>query len=143
MRTRKLRFIIFGMIFSWAVLTACSIPSLISDLLMDDPDIDVAAIEIIPGPSPNMSGVWQDPQFDDIFIINWVDDAYVVDSVYWKQEVYPIIDQLYSNGILTWVYFDSYLEEMVTIQTILVSPDRLLVSRIASEERTFELERIK
>lgn len=143
MRTRKHRFFIWALIFSWVVITACSLPTLISDFFMDDPDIDFASIEIIPGPNPNMSGVWQDPEFDDIFIINWVDGAYVVDSVYWKQEVYPIIDQLWSNGILTWMYFDSYLEEMVTFQTISVSPDRLLVSRMAGEDRTFELERLK
>ena len=143
MRTRKSLILIGFSLFSLVMLTACSLTSFISDLFMDDPDIDVNSIEIIPGPDPNMAGVWQDPEFDDIFIINWVDDAYVVDSVYWKQEVYPIVDQLYSNGILTWMYFDSYLEEMVTFQTINVAADKLLVSRMASDQRTFELERIK
>ena len=143
MRSRKHRLFILFFIFSSAVLTACSIPTLISDLFMDDPDIDVANIEIIPGPNPSMSGVWQDPEFGDIFIINWENDKYVVDSVYWKQEVYPIVDQLWSNGILLWMYFDSYLEEMVTFETVNVSQDKLLVRRIAEDERLFELERIK
>lgn len=41
------------------------------------------------------------------------------------------------------MYFDSYLEEMVTFETVNVSQDKLLVRRIADDERLFELERIK
>lgn len=143
MRTRKHRLFIFFILLSSAVLTACSLPSLISDLFLEDPDIDLASINIVPGPEPSIAGVWQDPEFDDLFIINWEGDKYVVDSVYWKQEVYPIIDQLWSNGVLIWMYYDSYLEEMVTFETVSVSDNGLLVRRIAGEERLFELERIK
>jgi hypothetical protein len=143
MRIRKNHSVLLMILFSSFVLMACSVPALISDLFMDDPDIDYEAIEIMPGPDPNMAGVWQDKGFDDIFIINWNGEAYVVDSVYWKQEVYPIIDQLWAGDMLTFMYFDSYLEEMVTVQTISVSADKLLISRIAEEEKVLELVRLK
>jgi hypothetical protein len=94
-----------------------------------------------------MAGKWEETIFNDIHIIVWQNDGYVVVSTIHKPDGanYPITSQSWSNGVLTWTYSTPGGGED-TIKTVSLTPDKSILSvawsNTGGNAGTFILERV-
>jgi hypothetical protein len=54
---------------------------------------------------PGLAGSWEDPETSDVHTIIWQNNTYVVTSTTAPDGTdYPVVDQSFSNNVLTWTY---------------------------------------
>jgi hypothetical protein len=66
---------------------------------------------------PGLAGTWQDPDTNDVFVIAWQNNQYVVTSASWEGTNYSITSQAWTGTSLTWSYTDTDLGLAVTHST--------------------------
>jgi hypothetical protein len=74
---------------------------------------------------PGLAGTWQDPQTYDTFVIAWVNNSYVVQSVVYEGTNYSITSQSWSGSSLTWTYYIPESTTTLSYQTTSLSGDSL------------------
>jgi hypothetical protein len=114
------RVIVTFLIFVLALLViACSCSSLLPSL------IGGSSTSV---PMAGLAGTWQDPVTSDTFVVTLRGGNYEVTSVTWEGTSYDITSQSWTGSSLSWSYYDSDLNLVVTYTTTSISGDNLYVN---------------
>jgi hypothetical protein len=120
---RKFWLILIGAILTMAVI-ACSCGSIIPT---PTPTVPV-------NPMPALEGYWLDTETNDVHVIEWQNNQYVVTAVNdHEYGSFAVTSQSWNGSALTWTYKVSYNETSVTFTTVSVSGDSLSTNWSNSE----------
>ncbi|MFH1524621.1 MAG: hypothetical protein ABIF04_06625 [Chloroflexota bacterium] len=112
---RKFWLVLIGAILTMAVI-ACSCGSIIPT---PTPTVPV-------NPMPQLEGYWLDTETNDVHVIAWQNNQYVVTAVNDDEYgAFAITSQSWNGSELTWSYKVSYNDTSVTFTTVSVSGDSL------------------
>ena len=128
MNTRKkFWLVLIGAILALVVI-ACSCGSILpTPTAPPPPTVPV-------NPMPDLEGYWLDTETNDVHVIEWQYNQYVVTAV--NDDEYgsfAVTDQSWNGSALTWTYQVSYNDTTVTFTTVSVSGDSLYTNWSNSE----------
>jgi hypothetical protein len=118
---RKFWLILIGAIVTMAVI-ACSCGSIIPTPTPTIPPSPTVPVN----PMPGLEGYWLDTETNDVHVIEWQNNQYVVTAV--NDDEYgsfAVTSQYWDGSALTWTYQVSYNDTSVTFTTVSVSGDSL------------------
>jgi len=118
---RKFWLILIGAILTMAVI-ACSCGSIIPTPTPTIPPSPTVPVN----PMPGLEGYWLDTETNDVHVIEWQNNQYVVTAV--NDDEYgsfAVSSQYWDGSALTWTYQVSYNDTSVTFTTVSVSGDSL------------------
>ena len=122
---RKFWLILIGAIVTMAVI-ACSCGSIIPTPT-PAPTPTIPPSPTVPvNPMPALEGYWLDTETNDVHVIEWQNNQYVVTAV--NDDEYgsfAVTSQYWDGSALTWTYQVSYNDTSVTFTTVSVSGDSL------------------
>ncbi len=128
---KKVLFTVLTFVLAMAVI-ACScsslIPTITNQLQSITPPSNVLPSNQLPNNQeamPGLAGTWHDPETNDVFVIAWQNNQYVVTSVSWQGTDYSITTQSWTGNVLSWSYLDTTLNLTVTHTTTSLSGDSL------------------
>jgi hypothetical protein len=101
------------------VVIACSCSSLIPTAT--SPQVSQEAM-------PGLAGTWQDPQTFDTFVIAWLNNQYVVQSVVYEGTTYKVTSQSWADNSLKWTYYIPDSTVTLSYQTTSLSGDSLITN---------------